>query len=162
MLKRYLDEQQGRAVDDLWGGNPVTEKGEATGYPTQKPVALLDLIIRASSHEGDMILDPFCGCATALVAADRLNREWAGIDLSPLAARLVLKRLREDRGPLFPRHVEITQCCPVRWQFIGHHLIRRIPLLLEQFAHQLECCFLVPPGLNQDIQHLTLAVHRPP
>ena len=101
VLKRYLDEQQGRAVDDLWGGNPVTEKGEATGYPTQKPVALLDLIIRATSHEGDMILDPFCGCATALVAADRLNREWAGIDLSPLAARLVLKRLREDRGPLF-------------------------------------------------------------
>ena len=101
VLKRYLDEQQGRAVDDLWGGNPVTEKGEATGYPTQKPVALLDPIIRATSHEGDMILDPFCGCATALVAADRLNREWAGIDLSPLAARLVLKRLREDRGPLF-------------------------------------------------------------
>ena len=101
VLKRYLDEQEGRAVDDLWGANPVTEKGEATGYPTQKPLALLDRIIRASSNEDDTILDPFCGCATALVAADRLNREWAGIDLSPLAARLVLKRLREDRGPLF-------------------------------------------------------------
>ena len=101
VLKRYLDEQQGRAVDDLWGDNPATEKGEATGYPTQKPIALLDRIVRASSNEGDMVLDPFCGCATALVAADRLDREWAGIDLSPLAARLVLKRLRDDRGPLF-------------------------------------------------------------
>ena len=48
-----------------------------------------------------MVLDPFCGCATAMVAADRLNRQWTGIDLSPLAARLVLKRLRDDRGPLF-------------------------------------------------------------
>ena len=101
VLKRYLDEQQGRAVDDMWSGTPVTEKGESTGYPTQKPVALLDRIMRASANPGDMVLDPFCGCATALVAADRLDREWAGIDLSPLAARLVLKRLRKDRGPLF-------------------------------------------------------------
>ena len=62
---------------------------------------MLDRIIRASSNPGDMILDPFCGCATALVAADRLDRQWVGIDLSELAAKLVLKRLRDDRGPLF-------------------------------------------------------------
>ena len=71
---------------------------ERTGYPTQKPLALLDRIIRASSNEGDMVLDPFCGCATALVAADRLRRKWAGIDLSPLAIRLVNERIAGDRG----------------------------------------------------------------
>ena len=92
---------QGRTITNDWGDIEQAAGSEAIGYPTQKPVALLDRIIRASSNEGDMVLDAFCGCATALVAADRLNREWAGIDLSPMAARLVLKRLRDDRGPLF-------------------------------------------------------------
>ena len=69
---------------------------ERIGYPTQKPLALLDRIIKASSNEGDMILDPFAGCATALVAADRLQRQWVGIDLSEMAAKLVKKRLRDD------------------------------------------------------------------
>jgi len=77
------------------------QKKQYVGYLTQKPLDLLDRIIRASSNPGDMVLDPFCGCTTALVAADRLNRHWAGIDLSPMAAKLVLKRLREDRGQLF-------------------------------------------------------------
>ena len=99
--KKYLEDSKGRTITNDWGDIEQAAGSEAIGYPTQKPVALLDRIIRASSNEGDKILDPFCGCATALVAADRLNREWAGIDLSPLAARLVLKRLREDRGPLF-------------------------------------------------------------
>ncbi|MYF08491.1 MAG: hypothetical protein F4233_11510, partial [Rhodospirillaceae bacterium] len=100
---RFLDELPGETVDSLWDDIPPinSRAQERLGYPTQKPVALLDRIIRASSNPGDTILDPFCGCATALVAADRLDREWAGIDLSPLAARLVLKRLRDDRGPLF-------------------------------------------------------------
>ena len=86
---------------------------ERTGYPTQKPLALLERIVKASSNEGDMVLDPFCGCATALVAADRLQRQWIGIDLSPLAAKLVLKRLRDDRGPLFD-DVKHRQDIPVR------------------------------------------------
>ena len=73
---------------------------ERTGYPTQKPIALLDRIIRASSNPDDLILDPFCGCATALVAADRLQREWAGVDLSPLAIKLVDERIAEDRGKM--------------------------------------------------------------
>ena len=71
---------------------------ERLGYPTQKPLALLERIIAASSNPGDMILDPFCGCATALVAADRLQREWAGIDLSELAVKLVNERIAEDRA----------------------------------------------------------------
>ena len=100
--KRYLDEMPGVPLQDIWTDiRPARSSKERVGYPTQKPLALLDRIIRASSNEGDMILDPFCGCATALVAADRLGREWAGIDLSPLAAGLILKRLRQDRGPLF-------------------------------------------------------------
>ena len=73
---------------------------ERTGYPTQKPLALLERIIKASSNAGDMVLDPFCGCATALVAADRLQREWVGIDLSKLAIKLVNQRIAADRGGL--------------------------------------------------------------
>lgn len=96
-------EMPGKQVQDVVTDiGPISAQSkESTKYPTQKPLALLDRIIQASSNKGDMILDPFCGCATALVAADRLDRHWVGIDLSPLAARLVLKRLREDRGPLF-------------------------------------------------------------
>ena len=71
---------------------------ERLGYPTQKPLALLDRIIKASSNPGDMVLDPFCGCATALVAANRLGRQWAGIDLSALAIKLVKQRIIEDNS----------------------------------------------------------------
>lgn len=93
---------KGVPMRDVWEIKQIVgPTPERLGYPTQKPLALLDRIIRASSNECDVVLDPFCGCATALVAADRLNRQWVGIDLSPLAAKLVLKRLREDRGPLF-------------------------------------------------------------
>ena len=106
--KKYLDESMGRTITNDWGDVEQATGKESIGYPTQKPLALLDRIIRASSNEDDMVLDPFCGCATALVAADRLNRQWAGIDLSPLAARLVLKRLRDDRGPLFDDMVHRT------------------------------------------------------
>lgn len=81
---------------------------ERTGYPTQKPLALLDRIIRASSNEGDVVLDPFCGCATTLVAADRLGRQWAGIDLSAKAAELVVQRLEEDQRPLWRNVVHRT------------------------------------------------------
>ena len=71
---------------------------EYVGYPTQKPLTLLERIIKASSNTGDMVLDPFCGCATTLVAADRLDRQWAGVDLSPLAVKLVKQRIAADRG----------------------------------------------------------------
>ena len=71
------------------------------GYPTQKPLALLERIIKASSKEGDIVLDPFCGCATACVAADKLGRKWVGIDISPEAVELVNMRLQQDMGSLF-------------------------------------------------------------
>ena len=99
-LKKYLDEAQGVPVQDVWTDIQALRSwhDERVGYPTQKPVALLERIIRASSNPRDMVLDPFCGCATALVAADRLQRQWAGIDLSPLAIKLVNERVAEDRG----------------------------------------------------------------
>ena len=68
------------------------------GYPTQKPLALLQHIIKASSNVGDVVLDPFCGCATACVAAESLNRQWIGIDLSPVAYNLVRQRLLKEVG----------------------------------------------------------------
>ena len=100
--KRYLDEMPGVAVSDSWDDIPPVQGAakERTGYPTQKPLALLERIIKASSNPGDMVLDPFCGCATALVAADRLGRQWAGIDLSPLAIKLVKERIIQD-NPLW-------------------------------------------------------------
>ena len=101
-LKRYLDEMKGRPIQALWDDIDAinSQSRERLAYPTQKPLALLDRIIRTSSNEGDIVLDPFCGCATACVAADRLDRQWVGIDLSPLAARLVRNRIQTE-GPLY-------------------------------------------------------------
>ena len=101
-LKRYLHANPGQVPPDIWIDIPPvnSQAKERTSYPTQKPLALLDRIIRASSNEGDWVFDPFCGCATALVAADRLKRKWAGVDLSPLAVKLVDARIASDRGQL--------------------------------------------------------------
>ena len=95
--KRYLDEMPGVPLQDVWADiGPIGAAAkERIGYPTQKPLALLDRIIKASSNPGDVVLDPFAGCATACVSAETLERQWIGIDLSPLAATLVQTRLRE-------------------------------------------------------------------
>ena len=102
-FKRYLDTMPGVPLQNLWSDiRPIgSHAKERLGYPTQKPIALLRRIIEASSNEGDIVFDPFCGCATTLVAADRLERQWAGIDLSPLAVKLVNQRISEDRGALW-------------------------------------------------------------
>ncbi len=101
--KRYLDEMKGRSVQALWDDiDPINSQAkERTGYPTQKPLALLERIIRASSNEGDWVLDPFAGCATACVAAENLGRKWVGIDLSAKAVELVNMRLQQTMGGLF-------------------------------------------------------------
>lgn len=101
-LIRPLASSPGRAVGDLWNdiGVIVSTSNERMGYPTQKPLALLERIIRASSEPGDVVVDPFCGCATTCVAAERLGRQWAGIDLSPLAVQLVRDRLKRERKSL--------------------------------------------------------------
>ena len=72
-----------------------SQAAERLGYPTQKPLALLERIINASSNPGDIVLDAFCGCGTALVAAEKLGRQWIGIDISPTACRVMAKRLRD-------------------------------------------------------------------
>ena len=93
--KRYLDEMPGVPIQDSWNDiSPIASQSkERIGYPTQKPLALLERIIRASSNEDDVVLDPFCGCATACVAAENLARRWIGIDISPKAVELVNMRL---------------------------------------------------------------------
>ena len=83
--------------NNLWLDIPPALGKEKTGYPTQKPLALLNRIIKASSNEGDMVLDPFCGCATACVwAAERLHRHWVGIDISPDAEDITKLRLSDE------------------------------------------------------------------
>ncbi|MDI9408804.1 MAG: DNA methyltransferase [Candidatus Pacebacteria bacterium] len=105
--KIYESESKGGIVSDLWVDELVRpiigNAKESVNYPTQKPLALLDRIIRSSTEVGDTVLDPFCGCATTCVAAERLDRNWIGIDISPKAYVLVRDRLQrelEDRGDL--------------------------------------------------------------
>ena len=98
LRKAYADEYKGKPIGSLWIDIPIAAGNERTGYPTQKPLTLLDRIIKASSNEGDVILDSFCGCATTLVAADRLQRDWIGVDISAKAAELVVERIRDDQG----------------------------------------------------------------
>jgi site-specific DNA-methyltransferase (adenine-specific) len=95
--KRYLDEMPGTPLQDIWlDVAPLSGQAkERLGYPTQKPVALLERIINASSNPGDVVLDPFCGCGTTVHAAEKLGRQWIGIDVTHLAIGLIEKRLRD-------------------------------------------------------------------
>ena len=126
-LMQFANDMPGIPLQDLWDDiTPVLGK-ERIGYPTQKPLALLERIISASSNPGDVVLDPFCGCATACVAAERLGRRWVGIDISEKAVELVNMRLHEFMGGLFhsrlvtartdiPRRTDIETPIPYRKQ----------------------------------------------
>jgi hypothetical protein len=106
--KRYLDEMPGVPLQDLWTDiSPIgAQAAERLGYPTQKPEALLERIINASSNEGDVVLDPFCGCGTSINVAERLRRRWLGIDITHLAVSLIRSRLQESfPGALSPYEV---------------------------------------------------------
>jgi site-specific DNA-methyltransferase (adenine-specific) len=94
--KRYLDEMPGVPCSDAWDDiRPINSQAqERLGYPTQKPVALLERIINTSSNPGDVVLDPFCGCGTTVHAAQKLDRQWIGIDVTHLAIGLIEGRLR--------------------------------------------------------------------
>ena len=96
--KKYASDYTGSMIGNIWTDLPYlsSNNSERLGYPTQKPLALLDRIIKASSNEGDMVLDPFCGCATTCVAAEHLGRKWIGIDVSRKAYDLVKERLTEE------------------------------------------------------------------
>ncbi len=101
--KRYLDEMKGKPLQDIWDdlkslGGLGSKTKERLGYPTQKPKALLERIIKVSSNEGDTILDGFCGCGTTLDAAESLHRNWIGVDISPIAISLIKRRLKNAFG----------------------------------------------------------------
>ena len=122
--RSYLKEHRGASMRSVWTDVPSFQKvnntGEYTGYPTQKPLALLERIIKASSNEGYIVLDPFCGCATACVAAEKLQRQWIGIDISPDAEVITKLRLEEasEQGALFSpiqmSDVTVTRDVPQR------------------------------------------------
>ncbi|HBH11972.1 MAG TPA: site-specific DNA-methyltransferase [Clostridiales bacterium] len=99
-LKQYLDEMPGVSAQSIWTDivNLRSWHDENLGYPTQKPEALLERIIKASSNEGDIVLDPFCGCGTAIAAAQKLNRQWIGIDITHLAIGLIKRRMADQFG----------------------------------------------------------------
>ena len=142
--KQYLSSSRGLLYQDIWAFQPGTQntlwgssegvdedvkwldsEAERVGYPTQKPLGLLERIVQSSSNPGDMVLDPFCGCATACIAAEKLGRQWVGIDLSPKAVELVNIRLKAFMGNLFhagfvtartdmPRRTDIDTPIPYR------------------------------------------------
>ncbi len=96
--KKYIQDSLGRTITNDWQDIEQVAGAEALGYPTQKPRALLDRIVNASSNPGDVILDPFCGCGTTIDAAQFLNRQWIGIDLTHLAITLIRQRLKDTYG----------------------------------------------------------------
>lgn len=100
--KQYLDETKGIMLTDVWSDvmsfQQAATSDEILGYPTQKPLALLNRIITASSNEGDIVLDPFCGCATTCVSAQQLKRKWIGIDIEEKASEILIQRLSDDAG----------------------------------------------------------------
>ncbi|MCA3514806.1 MAG: site-specific DNA-methyltransferase [Rhodobacter sp.] len=104
-FKKYLDEQLGQKLQSIWTDIPRVGNtaAERLGYPTQKPEALLERIIRASSNEGDTILDAYCGCGTTVAVAQRLNRRWIGIDITYQSISLILKRLQDRYRDAWPQ-----------------------------------------------------------
>lgn len=98
--KNYLDEMKGTAMQDVWEDIPplMGSSRERLGYQTQKPEALLERIIKASSNEGDVVMDPFCGCGSAIAVAEKLHRRWIGIDITHLAITLMKRRLEDTFG----------------------------------------------------------------
>jgi site-specific DNA-methyltransferase (adenine-specific) len=139
-LKRYLDERPGTLIGNIWTDiDPINSQAkERLGYATQKPLALLERIIQASSNEGDLVLDPFCGCGTAIHAAERLKRGWIGIDITHLAIALIRNRLTtafpgiefEVRGePADPAGaLSLAEADPYQFQWWALHLIGARPV----------------------------------
>ena len=157
-MKLYLADSKGRAADDMVIDIPPVNPNaqERAFYPTQKPLVLLERIITASSNPGDVVLDPFCGCATACVAADKLGRKWVGIDVSPKAVELVNMRLQQAMGSLFhhgyvtartdiPRRTDIEAPIPYRKQ---KHV------LFGQQAGNCAGCKILFPIHNLTIDHV--------
>ena len=155
-LKRYLKAAQGQVPSNSWDDvNAVqSHSKERTGYPTQKPLALLARIIKASSNPGDIVLDPFCGCATTCIAAEKLERQWIGIDVSKKAYDLVIERLKKEVPPdLFRGKPIFRTDRPTR----NDVLYKKVPTKEDRFylygKQNGKCC-----GCNTqfEIQHLEI------
>ena len=126
--KAYLHEYKGNNMNDVWSDIPIAAGNERMRYPTQKPLALLERIIKATTAEGGLVLDPFCGCGTAVHAAEKLRRKWIGIDVTPLAIRLIEKRMKDA----FQQRVEV-QGMPTSLDS-AEELARRDPFKFELWA----------------------------
>ena len=99
VVRDYLEDKVGVPIEDYWFINIINQaSNERLGYPTQKPEALLERIVKSSSNEGDLVADFFCGCGTAIAVAQKLNRKWLGVDISHLAIKLITKRLTDRHG----------------------------------------------------------------
>ena len=129
-LKRFLNEQKGNIVTNVWTDIPPVQGGESLGYPTQKPIALLERIIAASSDPGDVVFDPFCGCGTTIYAATKLERTWIGCDIAILAIKLIREVLAERYRLVEGTHFEVDGI-PVSVEQ-AEELFRRDPF---QFQH---------------------------
>jgi site-specific DNA-methyltransferase (adenine-specific) len=138
-LKRYLNEMAGSAMNSIWTDiAPINSQArERLGYATQKPLALLERIIQASSNPGDTVLDPFCGCGTAVHAAQRLGRRWLGIDITFLAIGLIERRLRDAFPTVefkevgvpadLPGATALAARDPYQFQWWACHLLGAVP-----------------------------------
>jgi len=139
--KKYLSDSKGRTITNDWDDIPAVSPAEEIGYPTQKPLALLERIIAASSKPGDIVLDPFCGCGTTIEAAERLKRNWIGIDVAFHAVRIIQDRLEgvKDHAPYEVRGIpadlesarELASRDPYQFQWwanylVGVHLLNEI------------------------------------
>lgn len=130
-LKQYLDEQRGTRLQNIWDDIPAvnSQARERLGYPTQKPLALLERIISASSNPGDVVLDPFCGCGTAIHAAEKLGRHWIGIDVTYLAIQIIEDRIKTH----LPRATYSVHGVP-KDEFSARALAKRNPQQFEMWA----------------------------
>jgi len=172
MLKRYLDEQQGATIGDVWTdiSQIRSSMAERLGYPTQKPEALLERIIEASSNPGDTILDPFCGCGTAVVAAQKLGRQWIGIDITHVAITVMKRRLIEtfEPDPNFnvigePTTVEDAQelatTDPYQFQWWALGLVGARPVEQKKGADKgIDGRIAFHEGKPTDVKHILLSV----
>jgi site-specific DNA-methyltransferase (adenine-specific) len=131
-LKRYLNEQKGSIITNIWTDIPPVQGGESLGYPTQKPITLLERIILSTTEPGDVVFDPFCGCGTTIYAASKLNREWIGCDIAILAVKLVREVLTERYRMVEGKHFAVSGI-PVSVEQ-ATELFRRDPF---QFQHWL-------------------------
>lgn len=108
-VKKYLDEQRGLPLSDVWSDiAPLnSQAAERLGYPTQKPIALLERILRLATSEGDVVLDPFCGCGTTIDAAIKMKRNWLGVDITYIAVGLIQARLKDTYGEVIAKTYKV-------------------------------------------------------